>query len=186
MAASHYGDKVILSPNSDIQPEARKINFNRYVSQLMNPTQNQVGTPDGEPKAPGKSNSQFQSQITSTQPSAKVNYQSVLNKLKKQLSHFHSANNQSNNMTQSIFGKQGDVTETMLNYRKNQKKFHDVLLNNKWRVQDATDADNDESLRERKPGESPEVVNKFWCNLPIEVTTYQQSIQKQLMEVEIK
>lgn len=159
MAASPFAERD-QAQNSDEQSEPRKINFNRYVSQMMNPTADQMGsqTSDLKAKNPGQAPSQ---------PTQKVNYQTVLNKLKKQLSHFHSSNTSSNNMTQSIFGKQSD-TETMSNYKKNLQRFHGILLDNKWRVPDAKTEDG-------AAGEA--FVNKFWQNLPIEVTEYQDRVR---------
>ena len=145
LAASPFGERD-QAPNSDAQSEPRRINFDRYVSQVMNPTVDQVASQTSDPKGSKNPGGQPANQ---QQPTQKVNYQSVLNKLKKQLSHFHSANNQSNNMTQNIFGKQHE-TETMANYKKNLKRFHDILLDNRWRVaeekapgrQDNADADH--------------------------------------------
>ena len=129
LAASPFGERAEIA-NSDAQSEPRRINENRYVSQVMHPTVDQLASQTSDPKGTKNPGGQLANQ---QQPTQKVNYQSVLNKLKKQLSHFHSANNQSNNMTQNIFGKQNE-TDTMVNYKKNLKRFHDILLDNRWRV----------------------------------------------------
>ena len=49
-------------------------------------------------------------------------------------------------MTQTIFGSQStEQTSTMLNYQNNLRRFHELLLNNKWRNEETAEKQREEA-----------------------------------------
>ena len=49
-------------------------------------------------------------------------------------------------MTQTIFGSQSnEKTSTMLNYQNNLRRFHELLLNNKWRNEETAEKQREEA-----------------------------------------